>query len=184
MRGALDMQFGFIIPAGPDKNGREASHPQEWQRAGVKLGWAGKNPYPSRYTPTPTREAEKLVGQYTMVAMRKNDIRKVTSGPLEITTVFFFNRTPTQEAAKVKLPFPSITPDVDNLAKLVLDGMNKVLYTDDAKVVQLTAFKRYTHREAHTFVGVRSLEDHEAQPPWDVYEHLAWCKEFYPHNDW
>lgn len=177
------MQFGFIIPSGPDKNGRRATNPQPWERAGVRIAWNGKKPYPSHYTLTATREAEQLIAQYTMVAMRKADIRKVTSEPLEITLCFFFTRSPAQTKAKIQLPFPSIKPDVDNLAKLVLDGMEDVLYTNDCKVIQAPPYKRYTHLDAHTVVGVRSLEDHEAMPPWDVYPHLAWMKEFY-HNHW
>lgn len=178
------MQFGFIIPSGPDKNGRKATHPQEQVRQNFRIAWAGKKPYPKAYGVTAVDDAKELVAQYTMVAMRKNDIRTMTSGPLEITMVFFFTKPMSHSKTKVdRFPFPAVTPDVDNLAKLVLDGMNKVLYTDDCKVIQGPCYKRYTHRDAHTFVGVRSLDDNEAMPPWDVYPHLAWCKEFY-YNDW
>lgn len=182
--GEVSMQLAFIIPSGPDKNGRKATNPPPWERAGVRIAWSGNKPYPSHYTVKATKDAEELVAQYTMVGMRKNDIRKVTGEPLEITICFFFTKPASHSKTKIdRFPFPAITPDVDNLAKLVLDGMTDVLYTDDAKVVQLSAFKRYTHREAHTVVGVRSLEDHEAMPPWDVYDHLRWMKPFY-HKDW
>lgn len=36
---------------------------------------------------------------------------------------------------------PETKPDVDNHAKIVLDAFNKILYTDDAKVVSLTVNK-------------------------------------------
>lgn len=35
-------------------------------------------------------------------------------------------------------------PDVDNIAKIVLDGLNKVAYKDDSQVVDLHCKKRYT----------------------------------------
>lgn len=174
------MQFAFIIPAGPDKDGHKARHPQEQVRQNFRIAYKGKRPYPLAHGNVAVNDAKELVAQYTMVAMRKADIRKVTSESLEITLVFFFTRTPAQNAATRQIPFPSITPDVDNLSKLVMDGMNKVLYTDDCKVIQAPSFKRYTHQDAHTVVGVRSLEDKEAMPPWDVYDHLAWMKDFVP----
>ncbi len=34
-------------------------------------------------------------------------------------------------------------PDVDNLVKAVLDGLNGIAFMDDAQIVQLKAFKRY-----------------------------------------
>lgn len=34
--------------------------------------------------------------------------------------------------------------DVDNLAKIILDSINKIAYDDDAQVVELTVIKRYT----------------------------------------
>ncbi len=183
------MQFGFIIPSGPDKNGKKATHPQEWERAGATIMWTKptpknpkRKPYIHFYPTTPTKEAEELVAWHTRLAIR-GEVREPTSEPLEIVTCYFFTRSPAQEKAKIMLPFPTITPDVDNLVKLVLDGMTKVLYIDDCKVIQESSFKRYTHHDAHTFVGVRSLEDNEAMPPWDVYPHLAWCKDFY-YNDW
>lgn len=40
--------------------------------------------------------------------------------------------------------FPIIRPDADNIAKIVLDGLNKVAYKDDSQVVDLHCKKRYT----------------------------------------
>lgn len=179
------MQFAFMIPAGPDKDGRKASHPQEQVRQKFRIAYKGnRQPFPKPYPLKYVEDAKELVAQYTMVAMRKADIRKVTDEPLEITTCFFFSRTPAQDKAKIKLPFPSIKPDLDNLWKLGLDAMEDVLYTNDARVVNGGIYKRYTHLDAYTVVAVRSLEEHEAMPPWEVYSHLAWVKEFLPKTDW
>lgn len=43
-----------------------------------------------------------------------------------------------------KLDFPR--PDVDNYAKAVLDGMNKVVFKDDTQVERLTVSKRWTRK--------------------------------------
>ena len=37
----------------------------------------------------------------------------------------------------------STTPDIDNLEKAILDGLNGIAYTDDRLVVMKTASKRY-----------------------------------------
>ena len=45
---------------------------------------------------------------------------------------------------KTGLPIAhTIAPDIDNLAKFVLDGMNKLVCQDDKQVVKLTALKLY-----------------------------------------
>ena len=46
------------------------------------------------------------------------------------------------------------TPDVDNLIKAVMDGCNKILWSDDAKVVRIDARKQYGF-PARTEVQVR-----------------------------
>ena len=40
--------------------------------------------------------------------------------------------------------FPTKKPDLDNVAKIILDALNKVAYADDARVVELTVVKRWT----------------------------------------
>jgi Holliday junction resolvase RusA-like endonuclease len=38
---------------------------------------------------------------------------------------------------------PTGKPDLDNCIKLLMDGLNKIAWVDDAQVVRLTASKRY-----------------------------------------
>lgn len=42
------------------------------------------------------------------------------------------------------LVLPTSVPDLDNLQKSVFDACNKVLYEDDAQIVQLTVRKFYS----------------------------------------
>ena len=41
-------------------------------------------------------------------------------------------------------------PDVDNIAKTVLDGMNEVVYVDDAQVTYLKVSKKYSEEGSVT----------------------------------
>ena len=40
--------------------------------------------------------------------------------------------------------YPQKKPDADNIAKIILDSLNKIAYEDDSQVVELTVIKRYT----------------------------------------
>lgn len=42
--------------------------------------------------------------------------------------------------------FPTKKPDVDNVVKSLMDGMNKVVYYDDTQVVDLVIHKRYSDK--------------------------------------
>lgn len=42
------------------------------------------------------------------------------------------------------LEMPLKKPDSDNIAKIVLDSLNKIAFDDDAQVVELTVIKRWT----------------------------------------
>ena len=55
---------------------------------------------------------------------------------------------------------PTKKPDIDNVIKAVLDGLNGVAYHDDAQVVVLTAIKNYSN-EPRVTVVVHSLDERE-----------------------
>ena len=42
------------------------------------------------------------------------------------------------------LEFPTKKPDVDNIAKIILDSLNGIAYKDDSQIVNLTVIKKYT----------------------------------------
>lgn len=54
---------------------------------------------------------------------------------------------------------PAIKPDIDNIIKIVLDGLNGVAYKDDAQVIEVTAKKTYTfiEDEEGVYVNVKEL---------------------------
>ena len=48
------------------------------------------------------------------------------------------------QAIRDGLEMPVKKPDSDNIAKIVLDSLNKIAFDDDAQVVELTVIKRWT----------------------------------------
>ncbi len=46
---------------------------------------------------------------------------------------------------KTKLIYPTKKPDLDNIAKIILDGLNGVAYKDDTQVIKLSISKKWTN---------------------------------------
>ncbi|MDQ0150590.1 RusA family crossover junction endodeoxyribonuclease [Eubacterium multiforme] len=42
------------------------------------------------------------------------------------------------------IEYPCKKPDVDNIAKIILDSLNGIAYKDDSQIVNLTVIKKYT----------------------------------------
>ena len=62
-------------------------------------------------------------------------------GPLGVQLAFYLPRPKT-----VAREYPSVVPDIDKLARAVLDGLKGVI-VDDSRVVDLTCNKRYADAE-------------------------------------
>lgn len=48
------------------------------------------------------------------------------------------------QAIREGLEQPQKKPDADNIAKIILDSLNKIAFDDDSQVVELIVIKRYT----------------------------------------
>lgn len=48
------------------------------------------------------------------------------------------------QAIREGLEHPQKKPDADNIAKIILDSLNKIAFDDDSQVVELTVIKRWT----------------------------------------
>lgn len=93
------------------------------------------------YTPSETTHYEKSVkASYYMAGGTKIE------GPVKIT-VWAFLRIPESKSAKAKMEMSgqpaTKKPDIDNILKIILDGLNGVAYDDDKQVVQATVYKGY-----------------------------------------
>jgi Holliday junction resolvase RusA-like endonuclease len=51
------------------------------------------------------------------------------------------------QAIRDGLELPLKKPDSDNIAKIVLDSLNKIAFDDDAQVVELTIIKKWTEEQ-------------------------------------
>lgn len=61
-----------------------------------------------------------------------------------VEIVFYFKRP---KSVSKNRAFPHVKPDIDKLARAVLDSMTGVVYTDDGRVVDLAVRKAYAHVE-------------------------------------
>lgn len=53
--------------------------------------------------------------------------------------------------------YPSKKPDADNVAKIILDSLNKIAFNDDAQVVQLLVLKRYTEENERVEIEIKEI---------------------------
>ena len=59
---------------------------------------------------------------------------------------------------------PTTRPDLDNVCKSIMDGLNGVAYDDDSQIVSLTAIKRYAE-DPGVFVEVDNERLHSDDLP-------------------
>ena len=122
----------FTIPGKPQGKGRPRF---------TKMGHA--------YTPEKTVAYEKAVGFAARVGMGDMPI---FTGPLEVhLDVRLQPVTSASKKAREAMlkgeTLPAKKPDLDNLIKGVLDGMNGIVYVDDCQVCRLVVEKRYAEVE-------------------------------------
>ena len=148
-------EIRFVVP-GP---------PTAWGRAGSRIVTAkgtGRQ-FVSHYTPAKTRKEEGVVRYLSSWAM--GDIPPY-DGPVAMTLTFLmpipasFTKKARREALN-GWRFPNVKPDYDNLAKLIADGMNGIVFQDDKQIVTAFITKRYAEQPA-VRVSVKAL--HVGEP--------------------
>ena len=101
------------------------------------------------YTPAKTKDYEELIKQYFIIKYRGIE-------PLEgriCVSVKAFVSVPKNASKKEKLEMlagnisPTKKPDIDNIAKIVLDALNKLAFKDDNQVTKLNVEKIYSEDE-------------------------------------
>jgi len=121
---------------------------QAWQRAGRSR--SGRH-----YTQDATRKAERGIAWCAVQQVGQRSLQ----GYLEVSALIEFEPPASwakakREAALAGKIRPAVKPDIDNLAKCILDALNGVLWRDDAQVVDLWMSKRYGPL-ARTVIKVR-----------------------------
>ena len=113
------------------------------------------NTYTGRtYTPSKTGAYERLIA----LCFKQAGGKKL-AGAIEIKIECFYQIAKSHtKAAKALMESgqiqATIKPDLDNVAKAVLDGLNGLAFDDDKQVVRLEISKRYDH-EARVEVEIR-----------------------------
>lgn len=126
------MSLSFTIPGPPRGKGRP------------KFARRGK--FVSVYTDDKTASYENLA---KLAAERALAGRGPTAAPVCVKVVAFvaIPKSGSKAARAAMLANearPSKKPDLDNIVKAVLDGINGVVFVDDAQVVELSAAKLYS----------------------------------------
>ena len=104
------------------------------------------NTYTGRvYTPGRTKDYELLIQQYFKI---KYPHSKMLERRLKIDIIAYFkipkntSKLKTEEMLENKIS-PIKKPDIDNIAKSVLDAMNGYVFKDDNQVCKLNVEKKY-----------------------------------------
>lgn len=87
------------------------------------------------YTPYKTRNFENRIA-YEWKKKYKDSILK---GAVKLDLLFCFKK-----AKSCKKDYHTQRPDIDNLEKAILDGLNKTAFVDDCQVVELNSKKVFS----------------------------------------
>ena len=102
----------------------------------------------SIYTPTDTIKYENLVA----LSYRNSAKGYKFTSPVKVT-VKAYHKPPKGKSKKVVGDMlnghilPTKKPDADNIAKIVLDGLNHIAWDDDTQVVEMMVTKRYSEEQ-------------------------------------
>ncbi len=108
------------------------------------------NMYTGRvYTPNKTKEYETLIQQYFKISY---PMAEMLEGRVYIDIIAYLKIPKGTSKAKTTQMLegnmsPTQKPDVDNIAKSVLDAMNKVAFKDDNQVTKISVEKRFSQNE-------------------------------------
>ena len=90
------------------------------------------------YTPKPTRDYEMAIREAFENAPGRPP--EPFSGPIAVC-IMTYRQLPKSTPKSVSSEHDTHKPDIDNVAKIVLDALNGVAWEDDAQVVSLTVSK-------------------------------------------
>ena len=113
------------------------------------------------YDPPKSKAYKQMVAAKVRSYMKINGIQTITE-PLAVHLNFYF--TPPKSYSKKRIraieakeELFTKKPDLDNLAKSILDSCNNLLFKDDSQIVGLTIGKHYGH-EDYVDVEVQIIE--------------------------
>ena len=144
-RRAVNKMLTFSVPGVPTPKGR----PRMTRRGRV-------------YTPAKTVAYERTVSIVAQEAKSRLGGGMLFEGPVMVTIYCYFALPPSwsrkRKAEMLHQPHAQL-PDLDNLVKAVLDGLNHTHYiwTDDKQVAAVTATKHWSE-ESSVLVRIENIE--------------------------
>lgn len=101
------------------------------------------------YTPTRTREYEEIVQQYFILKYRSI---KPLEGRIKVSIKAYFGIPKSASKVQRKCMLdnrvsPTKKPDIDNIAKIILDALNNLAFKDDNQIIKLDVEKIYAEEE-------------------------------------
>lgn len=99
------------------------------------------------YTPAKTVNYETLIKELYIEQHSGEQLQ----GPIRMTIDAYFDIPKSVSQKKRRhmlsgLEMPCKRPDMDNIAKIVADALNKIAYQDDSQIVELAINKRYAEQ--------------------------------------
>ena len=101
------------------------------------------------YTPNKTKDYEEYIQQCFKI---KYPNHKILEGRISVEIIAFLEipKSTSKNKSKEMLEgtiSPTKKPDIDNIAKSVLDALNKFVFKDDNQVTKLNVEKKYSEVE-------------------------------------
>ena len=128
--------------------------PVAWQRPKTRVvkGWV------HHYSPQKTKDYESLIADAYKTTPNYRYFGE--NEPLKVSMIFCMPVPKSYPKKRQKLIKDGYEqhikkPDIDNLAKAVLDGLNGVAWADDSQIVQLNVRKEYATTEPHVWVSIQ-----------------------------
>lgn len=112
------------------------------------------------YTPAKTAKYEKTIAK-TYIEAGGKCIPSDCYVSVSVSAFFPIPKSYTKGkrlACKHNVNRPDKKPDIDNIIKAVLDGLNGIAYEDDKQVVEVIGRKYYTEGDGYLWVNVREVK--------------------------
>lgn len=101
------------------------------------------------YTPSKTKGWEDLVAIKARLAMSMNKLQPWEFS-IALKACFYFPLPKSRKSTEDHLS----KPDVDNLAKAIMDGCNGIVYVDDSHITDLHVSKCYTQNGPRVEINI------------------------------
>lgn len=139
--------------------------PGEPRPKGRPRAWGTPGGRPRIYTPEATQNYERLVKSTAIIDMQRRGWETFrASVPLKVRIDFFLQVPMSKpfkwrEKALGKMVRPTKRPDLDNLEKSILDGLNGTAWSDDSQIVEIVSCKWWAMEPGARIVVERAETD-------------------------